>query len=624
MADTALFSRLKRLFSTQAVIRNTGGKRLRVVDTAGFQGYGTRASVDRYRRIYKTGQYGYAAQGRYDMYSSYQQARLQLFRDYDLMDNDPIISSVLDIYADESTVKNEFGEILSITSGNDQVQKALYNLFYDILNIEFFLWPWIRNMCKYGDFYLYMVIDEQYGVSNVLPMSVYEVHRIEGDAEDNNPFAVKFKIENDYSYLGRQNFENYEIAHFRLLSDANFLPYGKSMLENGRRIHKQLRLMEDAMLIHRITRAPDKRIFKVDVGNIPPSEVESYMERLMNKIKRQPLIDQNTGDYNLKYNMQNIVEDFIMPVRGKDTGTEIVNLQGLSYNAIEDIEYLLRKLMAAFKVPKSFMGYEEDTSGKATLAAQDVRFARTIERIQRITVSELTKMAIVHLYVLGFRDEELVNFELSLTNPSMVYELEKMNLWKEKITLATTITQSKFLSREWIYNNIIGLTDEEMVIEQEKIVQDAKYEGNIQKVAQEAATQPVPAGEGQPPDQQSNGRESNLGETDDLYGAEQSVEDTANLLALKKQKHKARSGRPKEGHKYRSDKDKLGRDPLGYKEILAAMDVLPKNKINGKTTVSPRIKEDSQLDVSKIINDLNKSGKFSQKQDKKDPKIVLD
>ncbi len=585
MADTSIFSRLRRLFSTQAVVRNIGGKKLKVSDTSKTQAHGSRNLIDRYNRVYNAGQYGYSAQSNYDMYSSFQQSRLQLFRDYDLMDNDPIVASVLDIYADESTVKNEYGEILSVKSNNDQIQEILYNLFYDILNLEFNLWPWARNMCKYGDFYLYLMINPEHGVTNVVPLSVYETSRIEGDQESGEPFVVTFATDNEYSFTGKKNFDNYEIAHFRLLSDSNFLPYGKSMIENGRRIHKQLKLMEDAMLIHRITRAPDKRVFKVDVGNIPPNEIDSYMERIVNGVKRSPLVNQTTGEYNMKYNMQNILEDFYFPVRGKDSGTEVNNLSGMSFNAIEDVDYLLHKLMAAFKVPKSFIGYEEDTSGKATLAAQDVRFARTIERIQRILVSELNKIAIVHLYTLGYRDHELVDFSLSLTNPSMVYELEKIGLWKEKASLADQLAQGKFMSRDWIYKNIFGISEEDVIIEQSNVIDDAKYEGQIQKTTQDTINPPPPpapegeVGAGEPV------AENDLDPTDNIYGAEKSLDDVDKLTGNKKM------GRPPEGHKYKSDKDKLGRDPLGYKEILAAMDVLPKNKKNAQSFVTPDLKE---------------------------------
>ncbi len=170
--------------------------------------------------------------------------------------------------------------------------------------------------------------------------------------------------------------------------------------------------MEDAMMIHRIMRAPEKRVFRVDIGNIPPNEVDNYMQRIINKMKKTPVIDEATGEYNLKYNMQNLTEDFFMPVRGGDSGTNIESLPGMQYETTDDIEYLKNKMLAALRVPKAFLGYEESLGSKATLAAEDVRFARTIERIQRITVSELTKIAIVHLYAQGYQDEELVNFDL--------------------------------------------------------------------------------------------------------------------------------------------------------------------------------------------------------------------
>ena len=515
--------------------------------------------------------------------AAYWQARLQLFRDYDMMDQDPIVSSVLDIYADESTIKNEYGEILQIESDNEKIQEALRNLFYDILNIEFNLWPWTRNMCKYGDFFLYLMVDSENGIVNVLPLPVYELQRNEGNEETDNPFEITFELDQAKAAMpNKERFENFEIAHFRLLSDSNFMPYGKSMIEGGRRIYKQLSLMEDAMLIHRISRAPDKRVFKIDVGNIPPNEVNSYMERLMNQMKRTPLIDKQTGDYNMRFNMQNILEDFYIPVRGKDSGADIDNLPGLAYNAIEDIEYLLRKLLSSFKVPKSFIGYDEDTSGKATLAAQDVRFARTIERIQRILVSELSKIAIVHLYVLGFRDADLVDFKLSLTNPSTIYEIEKINLWKEKTSLAEQIIQSNLFSRDWIYEHIFGIAEENIVIQQAKIVDDAAYVAELQKLAQDIMMPPEAAGEAPP-------TEPPVEEDMDMFGADSTVDDTDAMLNADDQE----VGRPRVnfGHKYNTDSGRGGRDPLGYKEIVKAMGVLPKNKKAGRVSVDPRLTE---------------------------------
>jgi hypothetical protein len=333
-------------------------------------------------------------------------------------------------------------------------------------------------------------------------------------------------------------YDNFEIAHFRLLSDTNWLPYGKSMIENGRRLWKQLSLMEDAMLIHRIMRAPEKRVFKIDIGNIPPQEVDNYMQRIINKMKKVPFIDKNSGEYNLKYNMQNLTEDFFLPVRGGDSGTSIENISGLDYAATDDIQYLKNKLFAALKIPKAYLGYDENVNGKATLAAEDVRFARTIERIQRTIISELTKIAIVHLYAQGIQDVEMTNFELSLINPSTIYEQERVNLWSEKVRLATDIAGLNMLSKDWVYENIFKLADGDQERERVKIINDIKDRFRYRSIEDQGND---PAVEPEPQD------------------VEESLEKIKTEL-------KDKGGRPREGNTYGKDKSPFGRDPLGDKE----------------------------------------------------------
>ena len=532
MADTSFFGRLTKLFRAQAVVTiDKEGKR-KVVDTDERQQTNLSSLRDRYTKIQKS--FFEQAGGAQSM--AYQQVRREVFRDYDAMDNDPILASALDIYADESTLKNEFGDTLLVHSDNQKVQDLLTNLFYDILNVEFNLWPWVRNMCKYGDFFLGLEIAEGRGIVNVTPHSVYNTERLER-TDPNNPNSVKFKITEDPN--GKEEYENFEIAHFRLLADTNWLPYGKSMIENGRRLWKQLSLMEDAMLIHRIMRAPEKRVFKVDIGNIPPTEVDNYMQRIINKMKKVPFVDRNTGDYNLKYNMQNLTEDFYLPVRGGDSGTNIENLAGLEYATIEDIDYLKNKLFAALKIPKAYLGYEENINGKATLAAEDVRFARTIERIQRTVISELTKIAIVHLYAQGVTDSEMTNFELGLVNPSTIYEQEKVNLWSEKIRLAQDIQSLNMLSKEWVYENIFKVSDNEQDHQKIKIIEDIKDRYRYRMIEDEGND---PALEDEEPD------------------------DIEESLEALKQEIKDKGGRPREGGTYGKDKHPLGRDPLGDKE----------------------------------------------------------
>jgi hypothetical protein len=494
--DTSLFGRLRRLFSTDVIIRNVGGNQLRTIDVDRLQTYGniqTNSLIDRFNRIHAGN-----SKLAYTPLMNYQTLRTSLYTDYEAMDTDAIVASALDIIADEATLKNEQGEVLHIKSPNEKLQRVLYNLFYEVLNVEFNLWAWTRTMCKYGDFYLHLDIAEKYGVYNVMPFSVYDVQREEG-TNPANPSYVRFKINlnQSYGYATNTNrddyFENYEIAHFRLIADPSYLPYGRSYLEPGRKIFKQLNLMEDAMLIHRIMRAPEKRLFYTNIGNIAPNEVDAYMEKMKQRIKKTPYIDPATGDYNLKYNMMNLTEDFYLPVRGNDTSTRIETLKGLEYTAIEDVSYLRDKLFAALRVPKAFMGYEKDLTGKATLASEDIRFARTVERIQRIIVSELTKIALVHLYTQGFDNGELTNFEISLTTPSIIYEQEKIALWKEKVELAGNIMDKNLLPTDWIYQNIFHFSEDQYAEFRNQTIEDKKRSFRISQIENEG-NDPVESG----------------------------------------------------------------------------------------------------------------------------------
>jgi hypothetical protein len=592
MADTSLYSRLKKLFSTGAIVRNVGGRELKVADTDSIQAFMTNAVRDRYSRIHSGAGYSYSG-NQYGTNMAYQTQRIMLFREYDMMDNDPIIASALDVYSDESTVKNEYGEILTINSENGKIKDILHNLFYDILNIEFNLWPWVRNMCKYGDFFLFLEIAPEYGIHNALPLSVYDTVRLEGE-NPQNPYFVQF--ESMGMNGAKQKFDNYEIAHFRLMSDSNFLPYGKSMVESARRVFRQLTLMEDAMMIHRIMRAPEKRVFKVDVGNIPPMEVDNYIQKLMDRSKKVPFVDPTTGDYNLRYNMQNLLEDFYLPVRGSDSGTSIENLSGLEYNSIEDIEYLRNKFMAALKIPKAFLGYDEQVNGKATLAAEDVRFARTIERIQRIVVSELTKIAIVHLYAQGFTDEELVDFSLSLTNPSTIYEQEKVNLWTQKVALITSMQQTKMFSDEWMYKNVFEMHEDEIREQRKTLVKDTKYRFRLQTIE---GGQPDPARFGYPQEHEApqEGMPGADGAPSTPSGPPggapppnmpKSVDDlpTAAELGLEEDASAETRGRPRSGPTFAQDSHVRGRDPLGFKERYKALKVGPERKPSYKSPLS--------------------------------------
>jgi len=591
MADKSLFTRLQRLFSTDVIIRNQGGNELKVMDVDSIQRSGdiaTNSLVDRYNRLYSPASTSLLGS---QIGVNWKYLRTMVYSDYDNMDYDAIVASALDIVSDESTLKNDMGEVLHIKSSDDDIQQILYNLFYDVLNIEFNLWSWIRQMCKYGDFFLKLEIAEKYGVYNVIPYTAYHIERQE-NYDPEHPNAVRFRYSPEGIYAGGSGyygvpntfdrdkeigiyFDNYEVAHFRLLTDVNYLPYGRSYLEPARRIFKQYVLMEDAMLIHRISRSPDRRIFYINVGSIPPNEVENFMQKTISTMKRTPLMDNQTGEYNLKYNMQNLLEDFYIPMRGNDTTTKIETTPGLQYDGIQDVTYLRDKLFAALKVPKAFMGYDKDLSGKATLAAEDIRFARTIDRIQRITLSELYKIALVHLYSQGYTGEQLTNFELDLTTPSIIYDQEKIALLTQKVDLAQKIMEAKLLPTDWIYDNVFHFSQDEYDEYRDLLAEDQKRAFRYNQIAEEG-NDPKVSGK-------SYGTPHDLAS---LYGKGRMYSEPENVpvgygddLEL---------GRPEEKATTRNTQDdNFGKDRLGAKGM--------KNDDNESDSIRPQYKGGSPL-----------------------------
>ena len=576
MADKSVFSRLRRLFSTDVVIRNVGGNQLKVIDSGKIQSMGeieTNSLIDRYNRIYSSTSPSSLYGAQFNI--NYQYLRPILYSEYDVMDQDAIIASALDILADESTLKNDMGEVLQIRSANEDIQKILYNLFYDVLNIEFNLWMWIRQMCKYGDFFLKLEIAEKFGVYNVIPYTAYHIERMEG-FNDENPHEIKYKYAPDGlislssgmfpvpNSAGQMEdpsgiyFDNYEMAHFRLVSDVNYLPYGRAYIEPARKLFKQYTLMEDAMLIHRIARAPEKRIFYMNVGSIPPNEIETFMQKTISQLKRTPFLDEKTGDYNLKYNMQNMLEDFYIPIRGNDTSTKIETTPGLAYDGIQDVEYLREKLFAALKIPKAFLGYEEDIEGKATLAAQDIRFARTIERLQRIVLSELNKIALVHLYTQGYTDETLTNFSLQLNSPSIVLEQEKIELLKGKTELAGQLLEQGLVPSDWIYDNVYQFSEDQYEEYRDLSREDAKRKFRLAQIEAEG-NDPVKTGK-------SYGTPHDLAS---LYGKGRMYTNPGDVP--KPDEYAAddpKLGRPKVSNTKRNTQDdNFGKDRLGVKRM---------------------------------------------------------
>jgi hypothetical protein len=485
-SNSALYKALTRIFSGPMTQRRTQtGRQLR------------RRQLDKYSSRFKS------ASGLQFKKSEYNpmnimalnmienRNRSERYVDFDQMEYTPEIASSLDIYADEMTTHSSLTPMVKIKCANEEIKFILHSLYYDILNVNSNLFGWARTMCKYGDFFLYLDIDEHLGVRNCIGLPAQEVERLEGQ-DQTNPNYVQFQWNN-----GGLTFENWQIAHFRVLGNDKYAPYGTSALEPARRIWRQLTLLEDAMMAYRIIRATDRRVFKIDVGGIAPQEVEQYMQKVMTQMKRHQVVDPDSGRVDLRYNPLSIEEDYFIPIRGGTSSTDIVNLQGGTYTAaIDDVKYLRDKLFSALKIPQSYLSMGEgSTEDKTTLAQKDIRFARTIQRLQRVVIAELEKIGIIHLFTLGFRGDDLLNFDLSLNNPSKIAEMQELEHWKTKFDIAGAATEGYF-SKRWVAEHMLGLSEEEFSRMQREMFYDKKFEASLEAASKGAESAGGDAGGG--------------------------------------------------------------------------------------------------------------------------------
>jgi len=432
------------------------------------------------------------------------QNRVERYGDFDQMEYEPIIASALDIYADEMSTSSDLQPLLNISCPNEEIKLILHDLYNKVLNIEHNLFGWCRTMCKFGDFFLYLDLDAEKGIQNVIGIPSGELERLEGE-DKTNPNYVQYQWNS-----GGLTFENWQVAHFRVLGQDKYSPYGTSVLEASRRVWRQLTLLEDAVMAYRIVRSPERRVFYIDVGGVNPEDVEQYMQKVMTQMKRNQVVDPSTGRVDLRYNPLSIEEDYFVPTRG-NSSSKIEALPGGSYTGdIDDVKYLKDKLFAALKVPQAYLfrgeGAEED---KTTLAQKDIRFARTIQRLQRSVIAELEKIGIIHLYTIGYRNEDLISFKLRLNNPSKIAELQELEHWRAKFDTASAATEG-FFSKRWVSEHLFGMSDEGFIRNQREMFYDRKFEASLEMEAEFAAQEmqqsamgaaPEGLGGGEPPEE---------------------------------------------------------------------------------------------------------------------------
>jgi len=480
-----LFKSLTRVFSGPLTTRRTQtGRRIRRYQLDKYQSRFTSASGQSFKTFRSTNAYNM------QLGIMNQHNRAERYVDFDQMEYTPEIASALDIYADEMTTHSSLQPMLHIKCSNEEIKAVLDSLYHNILNIDHNLFGWCRSMCKYGDFFLYLDIDDKYGIKTGIGLPSREVERLEGE-DETNPNYVQYQ----WNSAG-MTLENWQMAHFRILGNDRYAPYGTSVLEPARRIFRQLILLEDAMMAYRIVRSPERRVVKIDVGQVPPNEVEQYVQKVISSMKRNSIVDETTGRVDLRYNPLSIEEDYYIPVRG-DSKTEITSLPGGTFTGdIDDVKYLRDKLFSALKIPASYLtnaeGADED---KTTLAQKDIRFARTIQRLQRAVVSELEKVGIIHLYTLGFRDEDLLSFKLQLNNPSKISELQELEHWDKKFSVAGAATEG-FFSRRWVAEHLFNMSHEEFERNQREIYYDRKFDASLAAVAEAMQEEAAGAGLG--------------------------------------------------------------------------------------------------------------------------------
>ena len=485
--QSLLFRRLTRLLSGPLTnYRTQTNHRLRRIDLDKYSTKFTSASGKDFKKT------AYNPYDNLQAQAMASQARTERYVDFDQMEYTPEIASALDIYADEMTTHSGLQKVLGVNCDNEEIKLILESLYYDILNVEYNLFSWCRSMCKYGDFFLYLDLDDRLGITSVIGMPTSELERMEGE-DKKNPNYVQYQ----WNSAGL-TFENWQVAHFRVLGQDKYNPYGTSVLEPSRRIWRQLTLIEDAMMAYRIVRSPERRVFYIDVGSIPPQDIEQYMQKAMTQMKRNQVVDADTGRVDLRYNPLSVEEDYFIPVRGGQSGTKIEPLAGGKYTGdIDDVKYLRDKLFSALKIPASYLSSDADKAAedKTTLAQKDVRFARTIQRLQRSIVSELEKVGIIHLYTLGYRDEDLVSFKVALNNPSKIAEMQELEHWKNKFDIASSATEG-FFSKQWLAKKLFGMSDEEFIRNRREMFYDRRFEAALETAAEaEQAAATAPGGE---------------------------------------------------------------------------------------------------------------------------------
>lgn len=408
--------------------------------------------------------------------------RLERYRDYDAMDQGGVMSLVYDLYADEtSLVDPERKHTIIIRAKSKRIKTELEDLFFNALQWDRNCRPAARYLSKYGDCPFEIVpTQNRDGVGSIRIINVYNFTRVETRHGDLVGFYYQDELTPEPMFL-----HPWQVAHMRLASfESVYNPYGRSISEGSRKPFKQLRLMEDSALIYRITRGPEKRKFKIPVGNIPPKEIPEYLQMIARTFKRRRFYNPMTGSFDERYSPLIQEDDFILPVRPDGSGPDIETMEGgKNLNDIEDIEYFKKAMVAPTKIPFSRVGIGEG-AGEAkgqSVSQEHNEFAKAVQWVQREMASGLMKIAIVHLMLRGFSVEDIKSFEIALTSTSAVEELYRIEAWQTRVDVMTSLKELGWFPKEWIVTHFTDLTPDEL----EEIKEMTRLAGEDDKITQE-------------------------------------------------------------------------------------------------------------------------------------------
>lgn len=444
-------------------------------------------------------------------YTRLESELISRYVDYEDQEESPLVSSCLDIYADDATQEDSMRrKTLWVESQDEHIRRELDDeLLHRRLKIEERVWGEMRYFCKYGNLFGENVVKDGVGVLAVNNMPAPTVRRIEMppeianhgmSGEDNHGGILGFvydprgsfristrefieRVRSRQTGLAPTTFdstsmvlEGWEVTHWRLMGRNLSGFYGYGIGEPARWIYKRLAMMEDSLILYRLTRSPSRYAFYVDVSNIPPNETQSYLNRVKQSLKKKKFVNPATGKIDARYDVSSNDEDFFMPVRDGKEATRVDTLTGPVYDQIEDVKFFENKLFAALKVPKPFLTYEESTA-KTNLSAEDSRFARTVLRIQREYKNGYKKICNVHLAAKGIHPSS-AKFDLAMTIPSAIFELAQMEIKNAQLELANNF--GAFAPKEWVMTHILKLTDDQInEMERMRLSSEQQAGGNV-------------------------------------------------------------------------------------------------------------------------------------------------